>query len=319
MGALRFVENLLAAGVERGTPLLFAASGELLAERAGVLNLGVEGMMLLGAAAGFGVGLASGSALLGLLAACAVGATAAAVHAAVTVYLPGDQVVAGLALGFFAGGLSSVAGADAVGVAGPRFAVLELPRAAALPLVGPLLFSHSALVYLGFALPPLLSLYLYRTRWGLKLRAVGESPAAADAQGIGVRATRALHVAAGGALAGLAGAALSLGITPGWVEGMTSGQGWIAVGLVIFGGWDPLRVALGSYLFGAIGRLPLDLQGVAGLPFAHNPNLGYFLDMLPYLCTIAVLVVARRGGPRARMALGAPAALGQPFQRGERS
>jgi len=315
MAALRFLENLLAAGVSRGTPLLFATTGELLAERSGVLNLGVEGMMLLGAAVGFAAAVESGSLLLGLCGALLAGAVAGLLHALCTVRLPGDQTVAGLALGFFSSGLSSVIGARYVGIPGPRLPAFELAPAS-LPLLGPALFSQNTIVYLGFLLPPLTAFYLRRSRPGLKLRAVGENPTAADAQGIRVGAVRTFHVALGGALAGLAGASLSLAITPGWVEGMTGGQGWIAVGLVVFSGWEPLRAALGSYLFGAIGRLPLDLQGVDSLPFFKNPNLGYFLDMLPYLFTILVLVVTRLGRQRVRR--GAPASLGQPFQRGER-
>ncbi|HEY3451507.1 MAG TPA: ABC transporter permease [Myxococcales bacterium] len=316
-GAVGFVENLLAAGVARGTPILLAAVGELLAERAGVLNLGVEGMMLLGAAVGYAVAHATGSLLLGLAAAMAAGALLAAVHGVVSIDLGGDQVVSGLGLGFFGGGLAAVVGADLVGVTGvPRVPAFEVEGLSAIPILGPMLFSQNAVVWVGIAVAALTWIYLYRTRWGLKARAVGESPAAADAQGIRVGLTRHLHVAAGGALAGLGGASLSLAITPGWVDGMTSGVGWIAVGLVIFGGWDPVRVAVGAWLFGAIRRLPLDLQGIDGVPALRNPNFGYFLDMLPYLFTIAVLVVASRGSRRRRFAT--PSALGQAFVRGER-
>jgi ABC-type uncharacterized transport system permease subunit len=314
---LRFAENLLAAGIARGTPLLFATLGEVFAERAGVLNLGVEGMMLLGAASGFGVAHLSGSAALGLVCAMAAAALLALVHAVVTVTLAGDQVVSGLGLGFFGAGLASVLGASLIGLAGvPRLPAFEIGGLARIPLLGPMLFSQNLVVYLGFALLPLAWLYLFRTRWGLQLRAVGESPAAADALGINVARVRYAHVALGGALAGLAGASLSLAVTPGWVDGMTAGQGWIAVGLVIFGGWSPLRAALGAYLFGAIRRLPLDLQGVQSLPLFRNPNLGYFLDMLPYLFTIGILVLA--AATRLRRRIGAPGALGQPFIRGER-
>jgi general nucleoside transport system permease protein len=316
-GALRFIENLLGAGVARGTPLLFASLGEVFAERAGVLNLGVEGMMLLGAVAGFGVAHHAGSAALGLLAAMAASALLALAHAVVAISLAGDQVVSGLGLGFFGSGLASVLGADLVGRGGvPRLPSFEVASLSSLPLLGQALFAQNVIVYVGFAAIVCAWLYLYRTRWGLRLRAVGESPAAADALGISVAAVRYLHVALGGALAGLAGASLSLGITPGWVDGMTAGQGWIAVGLVIFAGWDPLRAAAGSYLFGAIRRLPLDLQGVESLPLFRNPNLGYFLDMLPYLFTIAVLVAVGRA--RLRHRLGPPTALGLPFVRGER-
>lgn len=315
MGSLRFFENLLAAGVARGTTLLLATLGELLAERSGVLNLGLEGMMLLGAAVGFSAAHASGSLLLGLAAAMAAAAALALVHALVAVTLVGDQVVSGLGLGFFGAGLASVVGAPLVGLAGaPRAPVLALPGLSGLPLLGSVLFAQNAVVYMGFALIPLCWLYIQRTRWGLVLRAVGENPTAADAQGLPVARVRHVHVALGGALAGLAGASLSLAITPGWVDGMTAGQGWIAVGLVIFAGWDPLRAAWGSYLFGAIRRLPLDLQGVQSLPLFRNPNLGYFLDMLPYLFTILVLVLASFGRLRRR----APAALALPFVRGDR-
>lgn len=317
VGPLVFFENLLGAGVARGTPLLFATLGEVLAERSGVLNLGVEGMMLLGAASGFGVAHLTGSAALGLLAAMTASALLSLIHALVSVTLTADQVVSGLGLGFFGAGLASVVGADLVGLSNvPRFPAFELAGLSSIPLLGPALFGQNVVVYLGFLLVALCWFYLYRTRIGLELRAVGESPAAADALGIGVSRLRYGHVALGGALAGLAGASLSLAITPGWVDGMTSGQGWIAVGLVIFGGWDPLRAALGAYLFGAIRRLPLDLQGVQSLPLFHNPNLGYFLDMLPYVSTVLVLVLA--GATRLRRRMGAPAALGQPFVRGER-
>jgi len=314
MRALAFVENLIAAGVCRGTPLLLASTGEILAERSGVMNLGVEGMMLLGAAVGFAAAAASGSLLLGFLAALAAGALLGSVHGVVTVLLAGDQVVSGLGLGFFGSGLASVLGAGFVGVAGPRVPRLDWPALARLPLLGPVLFGESAIVLVGALATPLAWFYLQRTRWGLELRAVGEAPAAADAQGIPVVRLRLAHVAAGGALSGLAGASLSLAITPGWVEGITAGQGWIALGLVIFAGWSPVRAAAGSYLFGAIARLPLDLQGIEGLPFLRNPSLGYFLDMLPYLFTILVLAATHLG----RRHSGAPAALGQPFVRGDR-
>jgi simple sugar transport system permease protein len=317
MSALDFVENLLAAGIARGTPILLAAVGEALAERSGVMNLGVEGMMLLGAAVGYGAAHATGSVVLGVLAAMAAAAVLSLVHALVVVDLRGDQVVAGLGLGFFGAGLASVWGADLVGVTGvPRLPAFEVEGLARIPILGPALFSQNVVVYVGLAVAGAAWLYLFRTRWGLQLRAVGENPTAADAEGIRVAWVRRLHVMVGGALAGLGGASLSLAITPGWVDGMTSGIGWIAVGLVIFGGWDPVRVALGAWLFGAIRRLPLDLQGVEGLPLFKNPNLGYFLDTLPYLFTIAVLVVASRGRWKRKFAT--PGALGTAFVRGER-
>jgi general nucleoside transport system permease protein len=316
--ALDFAVNLLAAGVARGTPILFATLGELFTERAGVLNLGVEGMMLLGAMSGYGVARASGSAWLGLCAAMLAAGALSLLHALVTVGLRADQVVSGLGLTFVGTGLSAVLGAPLCDskVAVARLPELRIPLLDRIPVLGPILFAQNVVVALGFVAVPLAWWFLYRTRPGLHLRAVGEHPAAADSLGISVGATRTTYVAVGGLLAGLAGASLSLGITPGWVEGMTAGQGWVAVGLVIFGGWDPVRAAIGAWLFGAIRRLPLDLQGVQDLPLFRNPNLGYFLNMLPYLFTIAVLVVGSREAFRRR--IGAPAALGLPFVRGQR-
>ena len=196
-----------------------------------------------------------------------------------------------------------------------RLPAFPIPLLSRIPLLGPVLFDHSVVVYLTYLLVPVVWLYIHRTRPGLHLRAAGENPAAADALGVRVRLIRVIHVVAGGALAGAAGASLSLAITPGWIDEMTAGQGWIALALVIFAGWSPLRAMAGAYLFGAIRRLPLDLQGVPGV-VQDNPNLGYFLDMLPYLVTIAVLVLASRESVRRRV--GAPAALGRPFGREER-
>ncbi len=317
-GALVFVINLLAAGVASGTPLLFTTLGEVVAERSGVLNLGLEGLMLLGAMLGVMAGLATGSALLGLLAAMLGAALLASLHAVVSVSLRADQVVSGLSLGFLGMGLASVLGAPLVGAQGglDRFEVIELPLLSQLPLLGPVLFCHSALTYLALLLAPLLWWGLQRTRPGLHLRAVGESPAAADGLGVSVVLYRFGAVALGGALAGAGGAALSLSLTPGYVDGMTAGMGFVALGLTIFARWDPLRAVPGALLFGALRRLPLDLQGL-DLPLLSNPNLGYFLNMLPYLFVIGVLVATAR---RSRLRVpGAPAALALPFVRGEKS
>lgn len=193
---------------------------------------------------------------------------------------------------------------------------LRVPGLADLPLLGPVLFEQNVVVYVGFALVPLLAFFLHRTRVGLHLRAVGEHPAAADSLGVSVALHRTAAVLVGGLLAGRAGASLSLAVTPGWVDGMTGGQGWIAVALVIFARWDPWRAALGAWLFGAVRRLPLDLQGLEGTSFFQDPSVGFFLDMLPYLFTLAVLVAGSREAVRRR--LGAPAALGVPFERGRK-
>ncbi len=312
---LAFFVNLLASGIRYGTPILFASIGEVFAERAGVLNLGVEGMMLMGAMSAFSVAHATGNPWLGLLVAAGVGGLLALLHAYVTVTLRADQVVSGLALTFVGTGLSSVLGAPLVEVKqAPRLPVVSIPGLADIPVLGQLFFDHNVIVYLGFLVAAATWFYIYRTRSGLELRAIGEYPAAADVQGINVFRLRYTYVVLGGVLAGIGGAALSLAITPFWIEGMTSGQGWIAVGLVIFAGWDPVRAALGSYLFGAIQRLPLDLQTLG--PFLANPTWGYFTNMLPYLFTIIVLVLGSREAMRRRA--GAPAALGLPYVRESR-
>lgn len=304
--------TLFAAGIRTGTAILFAAIGEIFAERAGVLNLGVEGMMLMGAMTAFGLAWLTGNPWLGLLAAAGVGGVLALLHAFVTITLRADQVVSGLALTFVGTGLSAFLGSPLVEVRqAPRLPTLPIPVLSELPVVGPILFNHNIIVYIGFLLAPLAWFYINRTRPGLELRAIGEYPAAADVQGVNVFALRYLYVVIGGMLAGVGGAALSLAITPLWVEGVTSGQGWIAVGLVIFAGWDPLRAALGSYFFGAIRRLPVELQN---LPlFLSYPALGYFTNMLPYLFTIIVLILGSRAAMRRRA--GAPAALGRPYVR----
>jgi general nucleoside transport system permease protein len=312
---LILVVNLLASGIRYGTAILFATIGEIFAERAGVLNLGVEGMMLMGAMTAFGTAHATGNPWLGLLAAAGVGALLALLHAFVTITLRADQVVSGLALTFVGTGLSAVLGAPLVVVkTAPRLPAFAIPGLADIPYLGPLFFNHNVIVYIGFVLVPVAWFYINRTRPGLELRAVGEYPAAADVQGINVFALRYFYVMLGGLFAGVGGAALSLAISPLWIEGMTSGQGWIAVGLVIFAGWGPVKAAIGSYLFGAIRRLPLDLQNLA--LFLQNPAWGYFTNMLPYLFTIVVLVIGSREAMRRRA--GAPAALGLPYTREER-
>jgi len=314
---------ILQAGVASGTVLLFATIGEILAERSGVMNLGVEGMMLMGAMAAFGVAAQTGNAWLGLLVAMAVAGLLGLLHGLVTIHLQADQVVSGLTLTFLGTGLALVFG-ESLSKAG---AISLLPSATIpllnrIPILGPILFTNqSVLVYAGYLLVPSTWYYINRTRPGLHLRAVGEFPAAADALGINVVRQRYSYVFAGGLLAGLAGATISLAISPGWFSEMTtSGQGWIAIGLVIFAQWDPIRAAGGAYAFGALRRLILDLQGPTTLlglrnPFYYNSYLGFFLQMLPYAFTIVVLVIGSREAMRKR--LGAPAALGVPYVRSE--
>jgi len=306
-----FLVGVLAAAIAAGSAILFASLGELLAERAGVLNLGVEGMMLMGALAGAAIVLGTANPWLGAAAAVLAGAAMATIHALLAVGLKANQVVSGLALTLFGTGLSAFLGQPYVGLPLPAsFRREPVPLLADLPLLGPILFRQDALVYLSYALVPALWFFVYRTRAGLRLRALGERPEAADAMGIDVNRLRAWYVVLGGALAGLGGAAISLGTNPGWTENMTAGRGWIAVALVIFAGWNPARAALGAYLFGGVEAGQFRLQG-AGVDISP-----FFLNMLPYLFTILVLVLATR--PRARRRLGAPAALGVPYLREER-
>jgi simple sugar transport system permease protein len=315
---------ILQAGVATGTVLLFATIGEIFSERAGVLNLGVEGMMLIGAMSAFSTTIATGNPWLGVLVAMLAAGLISQVHAFITITLHADQVVSGLALTFLGTGISLVLG-EGLSKAGtvsllPNFSI---PLLSQIPLLGPIFFARqSILVYIGYLMIPLAWYYINRTRPGLHLRAVGEYPSAADALGINVFRMRYAYVFVGGMLAGLAGATISLAVAPGWFSELTTaGQGWIAIGLVIFAQWDPVRAAVGSYAFGALRRLILDIQGPLTLfgldnPFYYNPYWGFFLQMLPYAFTVIVLVIGSREAIRKR--LGAPAALGNPYIRGER-
>jgi ABC-type uncharacterized transport system permease subunit len=315
---------ILHAGVATGTVLLLATLGEILTERSGVLNLGLEGMMLMGAMSAFGTTVALGNSWLGLAVGMAAGGLLSLLHGVMVIHLQADQVVSGLSLTFLGTGLSLIFG-EGLSKAGaiamlPSFSI---PLLAQIPLLGPIFFAEqNVLVYLGYALIPATWFYIQHTRPGMHLRAVGEHPAAADALGISVYRLRYLYVLVGGLMAGLAGATISLSISPGWFSELTtSGQGWIAVGLVIFAQWNPIRAAVGSYAFGALRRLILDLQGPMTLfglrnPFYSDPYLGFFLQMVPYAFTIVVLVIGSREAIRKR--LGAPAALGVPFVREER-
>ncbi|HUF38648.1 MAG TPA: ABC transporter permease [Anaerolineales bacterium] len=317
------LETILNAGLATGTILLFATIGEIYAERSGVLNLGVEGMMLIGAMAGFKTSLATGSPWLGLVVAMLAAGVLSLAHGLVTIHFQADQVVSGLSLTFLGTGLALVLGEGLTGQNATLIPRADLPLLSSIPFIGPVFFTnHSVLVYIGYLFAPLSWYIIHRTRPGLHLRAVGEKPAAADTLGINVYGLRYLYTFIGGMLAGLAGATISLSVSPGWYSAQTtSGQGWIAIGLVIFAQWNPLTAALGGYLFGAVRRGILDLQGPATIlgftnPFFINSNLGFFLQMTPFLLTILALVWGSRAATRKR--LGAPAALGVPYVRGER-
>lgn len=297
---------ILVSILTAATPLLLAGLGELVAEKSGVLNLGVEGMMLAGAVAGFVTALATGSATLAVLAAAAAGAGLSLLFALLALGLLANQVASGLALTIFGVGLSALFGSAYVGIPVERLPRLDLPGLSDLPLIGPLLFGHDALVYLALALVPATAWFLSRTHAGMVLRACGENAEAAHALGYPVRTVRVLAVVYGGAMAGLAGGYLSLAYTPMWAEEMTAGRGWIALALVVFSSWRPWRLLLGAWLFGGVGILQLHAQslGLVAVP-------SQLLSMLPYLATILVLTVVTAGPWRGRLA--APVCLGQPF------
>jgi simple sugar transport system permease protein len=306
---LEFMLDALRAAIPAGTPLLLGTLGEIYAERSGVLNLGVEGMMIMGAVAGFGTTLATGSPWLGLAMAALVGGLLALIHAFVSITLRANQVVSGLALTMFGLGLSGLIGKRYVGTPLPfRLRSFPIPVLSDIPILGPLLFQHDPLVYVSLALVPLLWLILFRTRAGISIRSVGESPATADALGVNVYLVRYLCVFLGGILAGLGGAYLSVVYAPAWIEGMTAGAGWIVIALTIFAMWSPTRALLGAYLFGGVKVLQYRLQ-----PLGISPNL---LNMLPFTFTIIVLLAGT--GEVMRKRIGAPSALGIPYAREEK-
>ena len=296
---------ILVSMVAAATPLLFAALGELVTEKSGVLNLGVEGMMLMGAVAAFAVATGTDSSALAILAGAGAGAAMALVFGVLTLTLLANQVATGLALTMFGVGVSALLGQGYVGTPLEALAKLDLPVISDLPIIGPLLFSHDILVYLSVAMVGAISWFLYRTRAGLELRAAGESHEAAHALGYPVIRIRYLAVMFGGAMAGLGGAYLSVAYTPMWIENMISGRGWIAIALVVFATWRPGRVLFGAYLFGGVTIFQLHVQATGfNLP-------SQIMSMLPYLATVLVLVLISMDATRIRM--NAPADIGKVF------
>ncbi|MDX2315065.1 MAG: ABC transporter permease [Gammaproteobacteria bacterium] len=293
------------AALGAGTPLVFAALGELVTEKSGVLNLGVEGMMVMGAVCGFVVASESGSLWLGVLVALLAGTAMAGLFAVLTLTFQANQVAAGLALTIFGVGASAFIGLDYTSVALTGIQPVHIPLLSELPVVGGLIFALDPLMYVSFAMLGAVSWFLYRTRFGLVLRAVGEAPESAHAIGCAVIRIRYLAVLFGGAMAGLGGAYLALVYTPLWVEAMSAGRGWISVALVVFATWRPLRVMLGAYLFGGITIIQFHAQAMGvDLP-------SQLLSMLPYLATIVVLVLISRDVNTIR--LNAPASLGMSY------
>lgn len=309
---------MLQAAVRTGTPILFVCIGEIYAERSGILNVGLEGMMLVGAISGFAAAYTvaqsgvdpTAAATVGVIAAAVAGGLFSLIHAFVTITLRADQIVSGITLTILGTGLSGFFGSGMIGRVGPGFERLAIPGLAHLPVVGRIFFQQDLLVYLSYALVPIAWWVLYKTHLGLAIRSVGENPKTADSLGVNVTKIRYGCVVFGGAMAGIGGAYLSLASTPMWVEQMSGGRGWITLALVIFARWNPALAPVGCYLFGGADKLQLGIQALGWAVPA------FFLIMLPYVVTILILVAASRGGVRSR--LSAPAALGIPYAREER-
>jgi simple sugar transport system permease protein len=285
------VTSFLAAAIIAATPLLFATLGELIAEKSGSLNLGVEGMMLMGAVIGFSAAYHTGNPVLALLGAFAAGALGALIFAVVTVTLQGNQVVTGLTLTIFGTGFSSFVGDKMIGQSVPKtvqsfFAKIDIPLLGDIPVIGPIFFRQDVFVYLGYLMVILFSIYLFKTRPGLNVRAVGENTAAADASGINITFYKYAHIIFGGGLCGLGGAYLAIVYVPMWQADVVNGRGWIAVALVIFAAWNPTKAFLGSFLFGALSILGMRMQSV-------NINISqYLLDIVQYVVMIVIVIIS---------------------------
>ena len=302
---MEFAEALLISIVTASTPLLLAAIGELVVERSGVLNLGVEGMMIMGAVCAFATSLTTGNPYLGILAGMIGGIAMAALFGFLTLGLVANQVATGLALTLLGLGLSGMIGENFVGTPGIKLEPIAIPILSSLPVVGKGLFAHDILFYAAIALVFGVSWLLFKSRWGLIIRAVGENHTSAHALGYNVIQVRFFAVLFGGLCAGLSGAYLSLVYTSLWIENMTAGRGWIALALVVFASWLPGRIAIGAYLFGAVSILQFHAQGAGvGIP-------SQLLSSLPYLATIAALILISRNRNIARV--NTPSCLGQAF------
>ncbi|MBC7320022.1 ABC transporter permease [bacterium] len=303
---MSFILEILKATIPAGTPLLLGALGEIYTERSGILNLGVEGMMIMGAVSAFGITAITGNVWLGVLVSAIVGGGMALIHAFNSITLKANQTLSGLSLTMLGLGLSGLIGKRYVGV--PllnKLHSLPIYGLKDIPLIGPILFDQDPLVYISYLLTFVFWFFLFNTRFGIELRSVGESPDVADSAGIDVSKIQYLAVFIGGIMAGLGGAYLSVVYAPAWIEGMTAGMGWIVLAITIFSLWRPERAILGSYLFGGIRVLQYKLQ-----PFGISPNL---LNMLPFIFTILVLMLASKEISRKRIS--APSSLGIPYFR----
>lgn len=313
MSFINMLTFILAGAVTAGTPLLFATLGEIITEKVGQLNLGVEGMMLIGAVIGFGAALSTGNPVLGIIAGMIAGAGGALIFAFLTITLRANQIVSGLSLTIFGAGFSSFIGQKMVGQAlsdsvRNSFKPIKIPLLGDIPVIGSAFFNQNILVYTGYIVAILLGIYMFKTRIGLNLRTVGENPGAADTAGINVTMYKYLHILLGGALCGIAGAYMSMVTVPSWQEGLTGGRGWIAVALVIFVTWNPYKAMLGAYFFGGLSILGLYLQSYVPIPQS-------IFDMLPYLATIIVLIMISLKKSKENQP---PKALGEPYFREER-
>lgn len=301
--------SVLAAGIAASTPVLLAALGGIMSENAGVMNLGLEGIMLTGCVTSFLVTTLTCSKWWGLLAGIIVSALLGLIHAFLTISLKGNQIVCGLAMVVFGAGISSLLGRPVIGIPIPdSFSKIAIPGLSKIPVIGTILFNHDLITYAALLAVPVLWFWLYRTRPGLYLRSVGENPQTADSLGINIVGIRYSYVIFGSALTGIAGAYLSLAYTPAWIEGMSAGKGWIAIAVVVFSMWNPAKAFFGAYLYGLIYALGFRLQAL-GISVPSE-----FINMLPYLMPIIVLVIVSRG---TKESIG-PGALGLPYDRESR-
>ena len=293
--------SFLTAAVIAGTPLVFATLGEIMTEKAGNTNLGVEGMMFMGAIIGFLVGLSSNNPLLAMLGAAAAGGAGALLYAFLTVSLRANQIVCGLTLTIFGEGFASFLGQSVMGSLVPAgiqtfFRPRPIPVLSSIPYIGEIFFTQDVFVYFGYVLILAATIYLFKTKQGLNLRAVGESAASADASGINVTAYKYIHIVLGGALCGLGGAYMSLVTVPVWQENIIAGRGWIAVALVIFASWNPIKALIGGFLFGGLSIIGFRLQSM-GIHVSQ-----YLIDMLPYAATIIIVIISTRKNKKEDMA-----------------
>jgi len=303
------ISAFIAATIAAGTPILYAAIGEILTERAGILNLGLEGMMLVGGMTGFAAATLFRSPWAGLIAAMFAGAILGLGFGILCITLRANQIVSGLALTTFGIGLSAFIGKPFLGRALPTpFTTYPVPLLSQIPIIGEAFFKHDALVYISYFLVILAWYWIFYTRSGLHMRTVGESPRTGDTLGVNVSGIRYLYTMAGGALVSVGGAYLTIAYVPSWLENITAGRGWIALAVVIFSGWDPLKAIAGAYLFGGVNAFALYIQAFGSKVPTH------FLGMAPYLMTIVVLIAATRG----KRAGAAPAALGLPYNKEEK-